>query len=173
MVKITNGGAFEPVSYIPSEPEPEPEPTITKTSIIVDGIEYDTTNLTGIQKITLEALKLTYMNFSQASKDAMSFEVYVYRVAKLHIFRSLFEPNIIDETTQLWIEPVLDVDFESPSFTIKLWYSDIKQKIKTLKEVIPFLVPLVIGVGAVGASLVGYQYSKSYVSEKGKVKARS
>ena len=174
MLVVENGGYVAPES----EPYIEPEPYITpETPIIryitVDGIEYMLSGITNKQYITIQALKLTYDNFSESAKDIMPFDVYVYKMSNVKIIRSVFEPDITEPLIPFVpILDVLDIDTESPEFQLRLWWSDLQQKLKLTLDKFKWLTPVIAVSGIAITGLVGYQYSKSYVSEKGKVKAR-
>jgi len=188
VIKIIEGVSYsEPdtLLYFGSEPYLENEIEVDTYSepeiITVDGKDYDISGLTGLQKITITFLAKQYTNvMSQEYRDTTPFDVHVYKVSKVKILRILFDPIIDDDYDDYdddddikpWIEDVLDIDPDSVEFQLKLWLNEQMLKYKAFKERAGILIPISIGIGAIGFLLIGYQYSKSYVSEKGKVKAR-
>ena len=164
---VGNGGGTTSITSVIEEADNVYIPVdsiITPNIIIVDGEEYDLAGLTSIQILTVKALKLTYENFSVSAREAMPFDVYVYKLTNVTILRNLFVPE--EDSSDIWIEEVLDVDFESPAFSFKVWLSDLRLKLKLFFERMQFASPFIIILGVIIVALIGYQYSKSYVSQK-------
>ena len=108
------------------------------------------------------------MNFSQSLRDTMPFDIYCYQVSQMEIFERMF----YDDDDDSWIEPPLDIDPESFWFQLRLWISEQKQKLKELGLSVGIITGIGVVLGIIVVGLVGYQYTQSYVAEKGAEKAR-
>ncbi|GAG17865.1 unnamed protein product, partial [marine sediment metagenome] len=65
--------------------------------LVVDGVEYDISGLSFSEKTAIKILKLSYENFSRATKDLMSFEVYVYKLSQVRSFYRIFTDDDDDD----------------------------------------------------------------------------
>ena len=165
---IDTGVRFEYEPPLVLESEPIDEFIVKSVYITVDGVEYDITGLTNMQRLVMEALKITYEGFSVATKEAMSFDVYVYNMTKAEIFARFFErESELLET----IYDVADIEPESWLFKLKVWYSELLIQIKLFKDRSVFLMPFIIILGVIIIALIGYQFVKSYVSAKAQKRA--
>lgn len=127
------------------------------------GIEYDISHLSNQQKILItDVYAPIYMRFSLPYRQNTPFDIWLWNVYQHKIFEKLFTPPDEDEP---------EFPIEPPSET-KIKYYDLKKELEALGISTGILTGVAIFIGVIIGALVLYQYSKSYVSEKGAEKAR-
>ena len=161
--------------YIPRPPIPVPTPTpdlsiiprhaITtwyfirnnrEIFVVID--EYDTTDLSTYEFMALVVLRSVYLRINPEE----SFEIYVWRAKNIEIFAIIFDDNDDDDDGNGIPEPT---EYEK-------WSIWLKERLKFLGLSTGATIAIVGVLGVIGLGLVGYQYTQSYISEKGAEKAR-
>lgn len=169
---IPNGG-FVPNGYNGNgngEPEP-PTTRLPATSFyyLEDGREifvvapevFDVTEVSLANLEVLFYLRIVY--FRMAEEDQYGFSIWVYNYLSVGGL-TLIEQELLDD---------LGIDPEDPETKLKKWLIDLKYKLQEFMKKFKWILIGGIVIGSIVAVLVGFQYSKAYVTQKGVEKAKA